>query len=154
MAKVLPDGLGVRLVGLADRRLREAIRTQPPNEAESEVAYTARVLVPALRALKEQLELPHFIVGGDGAPTPRLVVPVKGIGNYWPDLFVRWGNDPLVCYEVKVLTEGNRTQAFATGLGQATLYLTMAPYSRLILVGGSALEHLSGQFPKTLSILS
>ena len=125
-----------RIVGLADRQIARALCSDPPRAGVGEVSYTREVLYPVLASLVGTLSDSKLNVGGDGSAYERLVVPLPGVGVLIPDLYLTWEDQPLVAYEVKLPKEHlNGTQAFATGIGQAFLYLKICAQARLAVAG-------------------
>lgn len=133
-----------RIVALFDAGLQRAALSKPLT-AESEPAYTARVLIPVVEAVRQRLALDGVTIAGDG--TTR-TVPTYLLGHrFYPDMSISFYGRRLAAYEVKFLRAGPRSNAISTAFGQCLLYqLDRYPRVRAVLLDrtgtrGDDLEH-------------
>lgn len=102
-----------------------------PSPEDSEVAFTADYLQPAIASLLEDLDIHGLVQTGDGADA---VVPISFLGKtFWPDIAIKFHEQMIVACEVKFLRPSHRQNSIATSVGQATLY-KHAGYAHAIVV--------------------
>jgi len=115
----LTDRQAQRVVDLVVARLRR--ETLPaPREGEAEPAFTARVLQPVVAEELERIGIGGLVNAGDGA-APVASVSVLAL-QFFPDITVSHYGERLLAIEVKYLTAAGRQGAFASAVGQASLY--------------------------------
>jgi hypothetical protein len=92
----------------------------PPQAGEREPRYTARVLVPSLKRVVDELEIHGlFLMGPAAAP----MHPVYVLGaRFFPDVAISFHASPVVAIEVKFLTQQSAPGRLASALGQAAIY--------------------------------
>lgn len=115
--------LGERHVEALFQRVVEGLRTselRSPSLGESETRYTARVLLPWLRALMRDVGLDGLLVAGDGG---KSVEAARLLGRYYnPDLTVHFHRRPLIAVEVKLADCSGFQYSLCTAIGQSIVY--------------------------------
>jgi hypothetical protein len=95
-------------------------RFRSPIAGETEPAYTARVLMPALRSALQSADLRQVVLSGDGI-TPAPSVAFWGL-EFKPDIALSLDGRRLCAFEVKYLSVSARQDSLTKAIGQAHLY--------------------------------
>lgn len=102
------------------RDFLSALELVGPRSGEVEVAYTARVLLPAFQSWVKGLRRPGLFVRGDGGPG-LLPIRLRGV-ELFPDIEVSIGTTIECAIEVKFLRSNDTSGSITKAVGQASLY--------------------------------
>lgn len=102
--------------------------------SEGEVAYTSRVLCPAVSNELKELGLGvRLRLKGDG--TGERALPASFLDqSFYPDLAISRGRQNLWAAEVKILRRTSRQNAIATAFGQASLYMSRYEHVTIVFI--------------------
>jgi hypothetical protein len=117
------------------RKLQDYLATESlpaPHVGQSEVDFTASVLLPAVLKFTEALGRAELVVSGDGGASPRAVEFLDFL--FYPDIAIAAREQPLVACEVKILRSDREQGAIPTGLGQAFIYQQQVFASSLLIL--------------------